>query len=316
MQSHPDFVSFPIPLGYTVHKLAENFASQQADLEKAKQVYFNTLAVYTVNIYLNCMGMEVDLTASDSWNPIVQSLMDIADLQISQIGKLECRPVLASNRYVYIPPEVWTERIGYVVVQINDSLTEGLLVGFTKTAQMEQLPINELSSIEGLLEYLIQIRQAKMQIELNQWFENNFTDGWEPTKALYARNSASQPINIRSTEPLVVNESDSRGGISGGKLIDLGIQIYQQPLALVVTVVKTTEKERNVLVQVTPGRGTGNLPQGVGLIVSDESGAYSMDTISRQRDLYIQLEFNAEIGEIFSAKVTFGEASLIQYFLL
>lgn len=316
MHFHPDFVSFPIPLGYTVHQFAEDFAREQAESEKAKQVYLNTLAVYAVKIYLNCMGIEVDLTASDSWNSIAQTLMDIADLQIPDIGRLECRPVLGFNQYVDIPPEVWTERIGYVVVQINDSLTEGLLVGFTKTVQMERLPINELSSVEGLLEYLIQIRQAKMQIELNQWFENNFTDGWEPTKALYARNSASQPINTRSTEPLIVNESDSRGGISGGKLIDLGIQIYQHPLALVVTVVRTTDRERNVLVQVTPNRGGGLLPKGVGLIVSDQSGTYSMDTISRQEDCCIQIEFNAEVGENFSAMVTFGEASLTQYFLL
>ena len=96
----------------------------------------------------------------------------------------------------------------------------------------------------------------------------------------------------------------------------MGIQIYQHPLALIVTVRPITDKERNILVQVKPNRGRGILPQGVGLIVSDPSGTISKDTISRSEDNCIQLEFFASVGEQFSAKVTFDDASLTQNFLV
>lgn len=308
--------SFPVPLGYTAHQLAEKFAKQQTQSVKAQQVYLNTLAVHAVTTYLKCMGIEADWSASDSWDLVSQTLMDIADLEIPNIGKLECRPVLAPERFVQIPPEVWAERIGYVAVQLNDSLSSGLLVGFTKTALIEQLPLNQLSSISGLLEHLNQIRQTKMQVELEQWFENNFTSGWQLAKVLFSNQSARGLSSVRSGEPFLVDKSNSMGSISAGRLIDLGIQIYQHPLALIVTVRPITDKERNILVQVKPNRGRGILPQGVGLIVSDPSGTISKDTISRAEDNCIQLEFFASVGEQFSAKVTFDDASLTQNFLV
>ncbi len=316
-----------VPLGSVAHKIAIGFAAEQITPQKSKKVYLNTLAVYAVHSYLKWFQIETDLSTSDSWHPSLRCLFDVADLVIPNIGKLECRRILPGQTRISLPTEVTLDRIGYVAVQFDKYLNQVQLVGFIRAIEQtdsEEVSITDFQPIDTLLDCVrshIAQSQARLTtpsvpINITQWFANNFTDGWQPTKALYARNSANQPISVRSAEPLVVDESDSRGGISGGKLIDLGIQIYQHPLALVVTVVRTTDRERNVLVQVTPNRGGGLLPKGVGLIVSDQSGTYSMDTISRQEDCCIQIEFNAEVGENFSAMVTFGEASLTQYFLL
>jgi hypothetical protein len=62
---------------------------------------------------------------------------------------------------------------------------------------------------------------------LKQWFENNFTSGWQPTKVLFSNQSANLLSSVRSGEPFLVDKSNSTGSISAGKFIDLGIQIVR-----------------------------------------------------------------------------------------
>ncbi|GAB1544753.1 hypothetical protein NUACC21_74290 [Scytonema sp. NUACC21] len=149
-------------------RLAEKWSKQQATPEKGQQVLLNIMAVSFVNFYLECMGFETELEASDSWNPVQQTLMDVADLCIKDLGKLECRPVLENFQTVYIPPEVTSDRIGYVAVQISETLQEAKLLGFAKEASMSDLPINRLEPLENLLRYLeecTQIQKAKSSIK-------------------------------------------------------------------------------------------------------------------------------------------------------
>ena len=121
---------FTVPLALEAHSRAEQFRRYQSNPDKAKQVYLNTLAVYAVNMYLQCRGFETDLETSDSWNPAMQMLLDTADLVVKNRGRLECRPVLPNAEVVCTPAEVWSERIGYVAVRLSESLREATLLGF------------------------------------------------------------------------------------------------------------------------------------------------------------------------------------------
>lgn len=313
-----------VPLSTQAHEIALRFAAEQLTVEKGKKIYLNTLAVYTVHYYLKWFGIKTDLNSGECWHPGLRCLFDIADLVIPNVGKLECRRVLPGESRISLPTEVTIDRIGYVAVQFNEYLNQVQLLGFVRAidvADSEEISITDFQPLDTLLDYLrshilqsARLTTPSMPINISQWFENNFTDGWSPTEVLYA-GQANQP-SVRSIQPLIVDESNLTSGISGGKLIDLGIQIYQHPLALVITVVPITGRERNVVVQVMPNRGGGILPQGVGLKVSDDTGTYSMDTSSRESDNWIQIEFTAELREQFSVEITFGEASLIQYFLI
>src|SRR4028118_1404350 len=121
--------TFTGPISPDARRRAEQLCRQQATPEKGEQVRLNTLSVSFVNSYLQCMGFETDLSASDSWNPVQQTLMDVADLSLKSLGFLECRPVLGDSQFVYVPPEVQSNRIGYVVVQISISFREATLLG-------------------------------------------------------------------------------------------------------------------------------------------------------------------------------------------
>ena len=82
------------------------------------------------------MELETDLEASDSWNIVTQTLMDVADLDVTDIGKLECRPVYPHAEFCRIPQEVWEDRIGFVGVEINEDNLEAKLLGFVKEVKL------------------------------------------------------------------------------------------------------------------------------------------------------------------------------------
>ena len=75
-------LTFTVLLTLSAHSRAKEFGYHQSDPQKAQQVYHNTLAVYAVNYYLRCLEFETNLEASDSYNLVMQTLMDIADLEV------------------------------------------------------------------------------------------------------------------------------------------------------------------------------------------------------------------------------------------
>ncbi|MEM7714486.1 MAG: DUF1822 family protein [Cyanobacteria bacterium P01_A01_bin.68] len=159
--------TFTVSLTSKAHQLAEQFSSYHSNLQKSEQVYHNTLAIYAVNHYLQCLGFTTDYQASNSYDVIMQSFLDIADLEVIDRGKLECRVVLPNADFVYIPQEVWTGRIGYIAVQLDGSLKTGTLLGFTEKVATEKLPLNQLRPLEEFPQYL---QQVTPPIDLNEWF--------------------------------------------------------------------------------------------------------------------------------------------------
>jgi hypothetical protein len=126
---------------------------------------------------------------ADSWNPIARLCADVADLEVTGIGRLECRPLKLHEQTCYIPPEVWSDRIGYVVVQIDESSLSATVLGFTQTANTEEVSINQLRPVEDLIDRLNQpmptaaaptpAMAGKSRVNLSQWMANAFETGWQ-----------------------------------------------------------------------------------------------------------------------------------------
>jgi hypothetical protein len=303
MNKATEQLSFTVPLSFAAHSIAQKYSKQQSNPRKAKQVYLNTLAVYAVDCYLRCMGFETDWDASDSRNPLMLKFMDVADLDVKQLGKLECRPVLPDADVCHIPPDAWEDRIGYVAVQLNQSLKQATLLGFTQTAARE-VSLNQLQSLEDFLEYLSQIKHPE-PVNLRNWFEGIIEAGWLTLEELLSLEQNKLVLMYR--DPM---------NITRGQQIDLGIEVAQQPLALVVTLPPNTGSELDIQVRVYPLRGQTYLPQGVKLMVMDESEEVVLNTEAREADNFIQLGFSAELGEQFSVTVALGEASVKQEFVI
>lgn len=295
---------FTVPLSFEAHAIARDSCRQQPDLQKAKQIYLNTLAIYAVEFYLRCLGFDTNWSQSDSRNPLMLKFIDVADLDIDGIGKLECRFVLPKAEVCHIPSDViWEERIGYVVVQLHESLKEATLLGFTPTAAPE-LPLNQLQPLQNLIAILLQKKQSA-PVNLRQWFEGIIEAGWQTMEQL---------LNLQQVE-LAFMFRDAVS-IARGQQINLGMELGEQSVALIVMIPPAADTEVDIRVQVHPVGGEIYLPSGVKLIISDEAGEPVLDTESREADNFIQLHFSAELEEKFSATVAWRGKSVAQDFCL
>ena len=299
---NPDIESwtFTVPLALEAHSRAEQFQRYQSNPGKAQQVYLNTLAVYAVNVYLECRGFETDLEGSDSWNPMMQMLMDTADLVVKDRGKLECRPVLLEAEVVRIPPEVWEQRMGYVAVQLSESLREATLLGFVKKTSKAELPLSQLRSLQELPGYLNKIRPL---VNLSQWFDNVFSASWQAVKALVDTEPTELAFSFRNT-PIV----------GRCKAIELGA--LGKAVVVIVTISQQSEQNLEISVEVQPPKGQTYLPPNLQLMVLDEEGETVIDTRSRSDNKTIQLEFGGEPGDRFSVKVALGDVSVTEDFII
>lgn len=308
-----------LPISQTARFTAQQFAKQQPTPEKAEQVELNTLAVLVVNDYLQMMEIPTDLKASDSWNPVMRLCANIADLQVSSIGRLECRPVRLHESACYIPAETWEERVGYVIVQVDESLQEAKILGFINNVTTEIVPLTQLQPLEALIDRLGQLQTSPTNalVNLSQWFANQFEAGWQTVESLSNWLNTRPAYAFRSALTLEEKSFNQPETITRrAKLIDLGIQIVDRPVMLVVEITPEANQQTSVRLQL---HSTGNqifLPPGVQLIVLDDSGTVFLEAQARSADNYIQLQFRGDIQERFSVRVSLDDMSITEHFVI
>ncbi|NMG20477.1 DUF1822 family protein [Brasilonema bromeliae] len=310
-------LTFTVPISLEAHALAERFRKKHRNPQKAKQVYLNTLAVFTVQFYLRCMGIQTSWQESLSWNPLIQTLMDIADLEVIGFGKIECLPVLPNEQIIQILPEVCSDRIGYVAVQFEQSLEEATLLGFVKTVPDNgSLLLSQLGSLEDLLIHLNQpIEKVEQLIHLSQWFMNVVDAGWQTIESLLNPQQSELVFRFRGTEhTLDIHPENSTSSLQKGKLLDLGRDSKSKIIALVVGLLPVSREEINIGVKVYPTAGQSHLPEELELLVLDSDGIAVMQATARNTKS-IQLNFSSEIGERFSVKIALGDVSLTEFFI-
>ena len=305
---------FQINIPLIAHLQADKFRRYQSQGSKAQQVYLNTLAVSTVNSYLNLMGWSTSLEHSDSWNPIAQVMMDVADLQIPGYGKLECRVVLSGDTKVTIPPEVWSERIGYVVVMLDKSLKIGTVLGFVRQVNQEELPLDQLISLTKFPTYLSQQKRATpIQVaSLSSWITGALAQGWQQLDELFAPPIA---MNFRSQQELVKSpEYLDSPEVSRVKLVQLG-QNTNQTIALILNIQPQSKSEFNVSVRVCNQQYDNYLPEGLELVIVDQINRPVMIAQASETET-IEFFFSGELGEKFSVEVSLDEQCEVERFII
>ena len=309
-----------IPIGEKAHFSAGQFATHTT-LNKGKRVYLNTLAVYAVHSYLNWLAIESDLEQSDSWTGI-QGLSDVADLVLPGIGSLECRFILPEETFVTIPPQATENRIGYVAVRLNESLDRAELLGFigeiVPSNRPQHIAIARLQPLDVLLERIPVTTQRvnntnKVLTNLSRWLDSTFENGWLTMEALFEAQNANPALGVRNERQSRVNNLTS--AVKRGKLIDLGIQLAGEKVALIVTC-QPADEEIEILLRVYPAERFVSLPPNLQLTVLDEMGATipELQAQSRSADDYIQLEFTGEVGERFSVVIALEDVRIAEDF--
>lgn len=294
-------LTFTVPLSFKAHAIASDCARHKTHPHKAKKIYLQTLAIYAVNVYLSCMGFETEWEISDSRNPLMLKFMDVADLDIKNLGKLECRPILEDTEILQIPPDVWEDRIGYMAVELDSSLKQATILGFARKPAPE-IPLTQLKSLEEFIQYMSHLRQAT-PVNLRHWLEGIVEAGWRGIEELLSPEQLDLALEYREAIE-----------ITRGRQINLGMQLADKSFALIVSLTSETETEVDIRVELHPMKGESKLPPGLQLIIIHESGEELFYAEARKADDLIQLEFSAEFGECFSVAITFGEARVTQDF--
>ena len=91
------------------------------------------------------------------------------------------------------------------------------------------------------------------------------------------------------------------------RIADLGMQIGDRAIALMVAILPKAEGKVAILLRVYPMGSQTYLPSGLQLAVLDEDGDTFLETEARDVDNYIQLKFGGDRGERFSVRVALGD---------
>jgi hypothetical protein len=159
---------YTLPLTPEAFLKAEEFAKQQDTLEKANQIYENTLVIYGVRDYLEEIGYPIDLTQSYSFNVMYRTFKNVADVYISNLGYyLECYPIKADQTEIELTEEK-LDRIAHLAVKIEPELKEIQFLGFYRSnllkTNQEIIKLEELEDIENLIDYLFSLEIARDKI--------------------------------------------------------------------------------------------------------------------------------------------------------
>lgn len=313
-------IAILLPLTSQNREIAHNFAAQQATPQKAEQVLYNTLAVMAVQSYLEMLGIPTDLASSDSWNPVMRTYENVADLELVGLGKLECLPLKSSDLSCQVPMEVWSLRLGYVAVRIDDSWKKAELLGFVERVNTEQLAIANLKPIETLIDHLHEVKTANFSprlVDLGQWLNNVFTAGWSTVESLIDSEQLNPAWGFRSAETEDFDATDRLPqGVRRAKSIDMGIQLGETQVILLVEIAPETDGSIAVALQVHPSRDRTYLPENLCLKVLEPSAEVFMEVQARNRDNFIQLQFSGQPEEHFTVLIKLNDAELTEQFRL
>lgn len=100
------------------------------------------------------------------------------------------------------------------------------------------------------------------------------------------------------------------------RIADLGMQIGDLAVALMVAILPKAEGKVAILLRVYPMGSQTYLPSGLQLAVLDEDGDTFLETEARDSDNYIQLKFGGDRGERFSVRVALGDNGITEGFAI
>lgn len=317
--SNIENLAIPLPITESSRQIASQFAVTQPTREKAEQVLLNTIAVKVVDNYLNMLGIATDLASSDSWNPIMQLCCNVADLNLPEIGTIECRPIRNSDVSWQNPLDTWDLRIAYVVVRIDEELKKADILGFKSPVITEEFtPIADLQPIEALLDRLNNIKESTTSnstTNLGQWFNNFVEPGWQQVENLLTREQLFPAYGFRNSEVPDL-DSSANGSIKKAKLIDLGVRLGALNVVLLVEIIPEENGNFAVTLQVYPQGNQIYLPEGLQLKVLEASDTVFLESQARSHDNYIQLKFSGQAGEVFRVEVVLDDIKFLEEFKL
>ncbi|BAZ17531.1 hypothetical protein NIES4071_94110 [Calothrix sp. NIES-4071] len=146
---------------------------------------------------------------------------------------------------------------------------------------------------------------------LSLWLKDTFEAGWQHVDALLNLQQRTLAAQFRHDTALTTARTQ------GAKLIDLGMQLGNQAVVLLIGLSPGIDDKVNIRVQLYPTSGELYLPTGIKLSLLLPSGATVQEVVSRNHDNYIQLKrFKFPFGKSFSVQLLLNGVIIKEDFIL
>ena len=164
---------------------------------------------------------------------------------------------------------------------------------------LKRLVFEEIYSNTNQAKYYYQ--QNPEIVNLMQWLNGQDDTGWQAVQELV--NPQLRPA-FRNDE---LNKQER------AKLIDLGLELDDRRVALIMTVQEKDDNTVTIRSQVYPTGEEIVLPPNLKMSVLTDTSVFK-EVTARSNDEFIQYEFEAEVGDSFGIQVALGEVSLTEKF--
>jgi Protein of unknown function (DUF1822) len=295
-------LTIPFPVTASFRQQARAYALQYFTQDTHERTYLNTLAVLVADAYFRLLNFQTNLTKAERWNASRRLWSEANELELVGLGNLECRVITAGQQTLILPPETWSDRIGYLFVEIASSEKVATLIGFLPAFDPdtfgEEVAIANLKSMDEMIDYLAQ-QEASSHSQTGE--VDNLRLEFAAKKITYLRNWLNN-VYEPDWEPVTRNLSAA----TCKKKIQLVGQIFEMQLSV-------SQSNGAIDVRVIVQRESGFLPIGMQVSVPDESDIYTAIVNAPGEFIDIPLEFSP--GEEFWVELRMGETCIREYFI-
>ena len=305
-----DALTFPIT--QTTIDRALRLARTQPP-ETAERAYRNAIAVMIAQNYCTLLDFETDLSESNALQPLTCLTSNTADLPLSEIGTIECCVIDPESDHYDVPLEAAVDKAAYLAIVLQPDANRAQILGFAPALRSGSLVLDQLQSLDDFGAYLIGLQEAKVNAptRLMQWFEDGFERGWQAVQAIAETivTEVDQAVNppelaFRSADT-AIQPPTTRPGIktiqfSPDSQVALRIALTPAPMNII-----------SVEVSVLPLTPSEPLPDGLNCAILDINARPVMQVEANAGD-NLQLEFDVDLGDTFSIRLSLGDVSVTE----
>ena len=231
---------------------------------------------------------------------------------------LELEPVFSRDAQVESVPSLAKETANRLLEKIGNSSVyfPRLAVNFEEwVALLANEQWRQELYERRLGQFVTAATPSKTSINLGQWLQEVFEVGWQSIETFLNTEPGNLAFSFRQGRPSVTEARNVF--VEGIKLIDLGMELENQSVALLVGLVTEAEQRVGIRVQLYPAGGQTYLPPNIRLALLSPSGATLQEYQARSQDNSIQLKrFTCPMGKSFSIQVAHHDFSIKEDFVI
>ena len=306
---------------------ATQISDRMKEEKQSWQTYLNLLALF---------GLETWLKERLP-NKTIANKIDVAkETYYLQVGDFTVQAIATENlldEVVTISSERVREKAThfYVLLEVIEENEEAIFRGLLRHDRLtdylhtsdHRLPLSLFDSEPNHLLFYCQYLEpdaialpvietkltpvlSTQRTKLTQWLQETIIEGWETLDKLI-NPEASLAFSTRS-----VTKEYKRG-----KVINLGMELNQVTMMLLVTVTEQEEGKLKIGMQLYPTNQAKYLPPEVQLTLISKAGKTLQSVQAREQDSFIQLKpFKGKPGKRFTVEIALGETQIREDFEL